>query len=467
MSGSRDHEDIYSDSRRQPGSARPRETTRGGRHQDSPRSSRNGSGSRPSSTNGRTSTRNRPPAPPLQDRYTYEEPRAARFDDVYSDSAYAVSHRDADKRRQRDTHHRNRVPPKRKRSHKGLVFFLVVVCLLGVGLYYVFGYMLGGLKLRNLTGDKNLLGINSAVLSDDGIKNIALFGLDAREDENEGRSDALMILTVDNKHDKLKVTSVLRDSNVSIRMTDEDGSVYYIDDKITHAYAYGGPECAINALNRNFHLDIEDYVTVNFIQMAKIVDAFGGVSIHISYDEMNEINRNLAMQQAESYDAEISDGDYLYEDGDMLLNGNQAVAYARIRYLDGDEIRAQRQQTVLKALIDRLRSKSKLEYPELIHTLMPMCETSLSFSDIMGMSPIILTDFTVETLSLPSEEENPTGGYNSQDAWVYVYDLEAAANHLNRFIYEEDAVPVSLGSDVTDVVSWEDAEDSGEEEYGY
>ena len=136
-------------------------------------------------------------------------------------------------------------------------------------------------------------------MSDSKITNIALFGLDARENEDVGRSDALMILTIDQRHGKLKITSILRDSEVNI-----DG---YGSDKITHAYAYGGPELAIKTLNQNYNLDIEDYVTVNFIQMAEIVDAFGGVEINVTDDEMTEINNNLAMQQAESADANIVD----------------------------------------------------------------------------------------------------------------------------------------------------------------
>ncbi len=411
-----------------------------------------------------------PPRRPLRDRYTYEEPRRG--------SRYAEHRREYEPRaRQEDARRRK----KRGRGRLAVCLILLLVLVAG-GVYYVFFYMLGGLTLRNITHDHSLLGINSAVLSDSSIKNIALFGLDSREDDGVGRSDALMVLTVDNKHDKIKLTSILRDSNVSIRRTDEDGSIYYMDDKITHAYAYGGPETAINTLNRNFNLDIEDYVTVNFAQMAKIVDALGGVDMEISPEEIVEINKNLRdlwweielekMEDAENgvygqieY-AKIADSDYfrnaygeaeeedpsVFTGGVYRLNGNQAVAYARIRHIDGDDARAGRQQKVLKALLDGLKNKSKLEYPDLIHTLMPLCETSLDFGDIMDMSPIVLTDFTFETLSIPNEEEADFG-FNSQGSWVYVYDLEAAANRLGQFIYEEDAVAVTLGSDVTDVVA--------------
>ncbi len=374
---------------------------------------------------------------PLRDNYTYEEPRGGRqeFEDVTS---YSSSRK---KKIDEKELERQRKGGMSRGKKAALIVAAVLVLLIAGGAYYVFGYVLKDLSsaIVPMTKEKKELGIHSQVQTDTSIKNIALFGLDARDDKFEGRSDAIMILTVDNKHGSIKMTSILRDSNVSMKQTDADGNTYYIDDKITHAYVYGGPELAVQTINRNFSLDIEDYVTVNFIKMAEIIDACGGVKINVTYDEMNEINTNLGLQVNESSDAHIDDSDYLYEDGDVLLNGNQAVAYARIRHLDSDDMRASRQQTVLKALLEQARGKSKLEYPELIRKLIPMCKTSLDFSEIVAMVPIMLTDFTIETLSVPGEDETPGGGINSQGGWVYLYDLEKAALHINKFIYEEGA----------------------------
>lgn len=375
---------------------------------------------------------------PLRDNYTYEQPaRAQEFEDMESYSST--------KQRKNDRKELERQKKqKMSRGKKAAIIITSIVLVLGAlgaaAYFYLFGYVLKDLTVEPITKDKAELGINSQVQTDTSIKNIALFGLDARDDEFEGRSDCIIILSVDNKHGKIKMTSILRDSNVSMRMTDNYGDYYYMDDKITHAYFYGGPELAVNTLNRNFSLDIEDYVTVNFIKMAEIIDACGGVRMNISYDEMLQINNNLGLQLNESIDANISYSDYLYEDGDVLLNGNQAVAYARIRYLSGgDDMRASRQQNVLKALLEQARGKSKLEYPELARKLMPMCKTSLDFADIVSLVPIMLTDFTIETTSVPGEEVVAGGGYNSRGGWVYLYDLEEAAQYINKFIYEEDA----------------------------
>lgn len=396
-----------------------------------------------SSSRSRSSSRSstsRPRREELRDNYYYEEPpRNWREGDQFQDISSYSSPR---KRRedQRTMESQRRSGGRKKKGSLGrkiAVTFLVLLILIGGGFFYVFGYLLNGLTMTTITKDPAELGIQDGVMSDSKITNIALFGLDARENEDVGRSDALMILTIDQRHGKLKITSILRDSEVNI-----DG---YGSDKITHAYAYGGPELAIKTLNQNYNLDIEDYVTVNFIQMAEIVDAFGGVEINVTDDEMTEINNNLAMQQAESADANIVDSDYLSQSGDLLLNGNQAVAYARIRHLDSDDVRASRQQEVLMGLVQRLKSKNILEYPNLIRKVMPMCETSLDFGDIMGMAPFMLTNFEMETMSIPGDEEQPYGAYNDAGAWVYRYDIAAASQHISRFIYEEDS-PYYTGS---------------------
>ena len=412
-----------------------------GRHSSSSksRSSRKSSGRTESKKTGNRSSSassrqqaNRPRREPLNDNYYYEQPRGSRgrydrggFEDI---SSYSSQKKKKSDKKQWEKSNR---PKKKKRI--GLVvfiFFLIIALALGAAYWYM-NYLLDGLTVTDITRNTEELGIQSEALSDTSVKNIALFGLDARENENSGRSDALIVLTVDNKHDKIKMTSILRDSEVYI-----DGHGY---DKITHAYVYGGPELAIKTLNQNFNLDISDYITVNFIEMAQIVDAFGGITVEISYDEMVEINKNLSMQEWESYDANIVQSDYMYNYGEVHLNGNQAVAYARIRSLDSDDMRANRQQTVLKALLVQATQLGALEYPDMIRTVMPLCETSMGFADITAAAPILFTDYATETYTIPSADEEAYGAYTDSGSWVYRYDLEAASRHLSYIIYEEDS----------------------------
>ena len=414
---------------------------------------------------------------PLRDNYYYEEPSRGgdsfdQFEDISSSSggyrqdfedisSYSSSRkrqedqrelrsaarreerRQADTRQGRGEARRSHQPPKKRKSPArrvlGVCLALLVVAL--VGLAGAFLFVLSGLQVAPLTGD---LGTGTSACTDSMVKNIALFGVDARDDSNEGRSDVLAVLTVDNRRGKLKLTSILRDSQVYI-----DGYGY---DKATHAYAYGGPELAIRTLNQNFHLDITDYVTVNFAEMAQIVDAFGGVEIALTADEKREINRNLwdLSQETEGVirhtdfmaDANGQVVDLLgstYSDSTELLNGNQAVAYGRIREIDSDDARVSRQQRVLQALVAQLKKKNIFQYPGLIREVASHCETSLGAGKLLSLSPIVLRGLSLETLSIPGEEEAPYGGYTDSGSWVYIYDTELAAQHISRFIYEEDS----------------------------
>ncbi|MEG1426399.1 MAG: LCP family protein, partial [Oscillospiraceae bacterium] len=183
------------------------------------------------------------------------------------------------------------------KRHRGVKITIVVVCslliLLGGGAIFASQYLFGGLTTTSITKDKDKLGIASDTADHDDITNIALFGLDSRDDSlGEGnRSDVIMILTLDQKHTKVKLTSILRDSRVYMGENYINTDSGY--DRINHAYAFGGPELAIKALNLNFHLNILDYVVVDFTRMTAIVNAFGGIDLQITDGEVDEINANL------------------------------------------------------------------------------------------------------------------------------------------------------------------------------
>ncbi len=367
---------------------------------------------------------------------------------------------------------------KRKKNKRGrtvlrgiAVFFCLVFILCGSGLVYVSTGLLSGLTTTSIAKDDDSLGIDTQnIVMDDSIKNIALFGVDSRNGEFKGLSDVIMVLTVDNKHGKIKMTSILRDSEVSIEGEDySDNYLNYVG-KINSAYSRGGPELAIRTLNRNFGLNIRDYVTINFANMATIVDAFGGVDIELTAEEVGAINDNLwalsqevekqkeADMSSGTYEdqvyAEITSEDYIptingdinimygeYEGGMYHLNGNQAVAYGRIRKIDSDYTRVERQQTVFSALVGKLEGMGLTDYTNLIQQLMPYCETSLDLGDILGMTPILFTDFTISKISVPNPdyETDLFDGLDSSGDYHMIYDPTGAAERISSFIYEENS----------------------------
>lgn len=367
--------------------------------------------------------------------------------------------------------------PKQKKSHgkiSAVKVAVIIVCalllLVGGILIYIATDLLEGLTTATITKDPEKLGISPTAIMDDSVTNIALFGVDSRNNDFSGQSDVIMILTVDNKHRKLKMTSILRDTKVPIEGETLTGEYMNWDTKINAAYAYGGPELAIRTLNQNFGLGIENYVTINFANMAAIVEAFGGVDVELSAEEMRGINRNLwslSQEVLDQIDEDKEEGTYeekeypvilredyfrnadgsldieggTYTGGTYHLNGARAVAYGRIRDVGNDYARVERQQTIFRLLLDRLLNMGITDYPGLIREMMPYCETSLGLKDIVGLTPILTGDFSVESIKVPdiAYETDLFDGMAADNIYYLIYDVAPAAERISSFIFEESS----------------------------
>lgn len=287
----------------------------------------------------------------------------------------------------------------------------VCIALMGAG-YGVFLYMVGGLNRSEI--DESNLSVNES--ADEKIINLALFGVDSRNNDYVGRSDAIMIASINGKTGQVKLISIARDTYVSISG--------YGQTRINHAYAYGGPELAIQTLNENFGMDITDYVTVNFDSLADVIDEMGGVMVDVTEAERQQVNAYLLA------------GEPLLETGYITLNGPQAVSYSRIRKIDSDTMRASRQREVLASLFEKAKEINPLEYPAYVRKFAPMVETSLSNDEILKIAAVGLKDLSLEQAVFPNDyirsEGQTIGG-----AWYYVYDLEQAKDMLQQYIYED------------------------------
>lgn len=325
-----------------------------------------------------------------------------------------------------------------KRWQRVLIYVAIAIVLLAlIGFLTVYGMYS---KMQNKVDEGNL-GITTNIEDKYGeteIFNIALFGVDTRDENSfKGRSDTIMIASVDRSTGSIKLTSILRDSYVAI-----DG---HKNQKITHAYMFGGPELAIKTINQNYHMNITDYATVNFSKLAEaidfICDAVGeGIEVDITERERLHIN-DIGDDEGGSFP-------YIKQSGHVELNGKQAVVYARIRKLDSDNKRVERQKQVLEQVIQKAKKISPAKYGEMVKVGMSLCETSLSFTEIMSFAPMLSKEITLSTRVIPAEPESPIGG-NYEGAWVWRYDLDLAADHIHEFIYGEAPAPDSIKTDKT------------------
>ncbi len=312
------------------------------------------------------------------------------------------------------------------------VILAVVIAAVCIGSHYL------GLIDREQINIENISISEQAekLYTDLGVTNIILYGIDSRTMEEQSRSDAIMLLTIDTVNKKIKMTSIARDTYVDIQG--------YGKDKLNHAFAYGwaknnklsdGAELSIKTINSAFNLNIKDYIAVNFWALADIINYIGGVEIDVDAAERNDINKN--------YIPHIRDMGIECEDiagtGLQMLSGGQAVAYCRERYVGGDVMRGSRQREVLTAMFDKAKGISPTKYPGLISLILKECSTSLGNSELMSLGSWAIANVTslrFENLGLPTEDID-NGGTMINGVWYYTYDLDKAAIKIQEFITEK------------------------------
>lgn len=239
----------------------------------------------------------------------------------------------------------------------------------------------------------------SNALSDSKVKNILLIGTDTRDSSEErGRSDSMIILSLNSRTDKMYLTSIMRDSYVDI-----DG---YGWDKLTHAYSYGGAELLMDTIEKNFSIRIDDYIAINFNAFAAVVDAVNGIEIEISDAEAEEINTILQAEVNELMGDDIN-SDLLEKGGKLILNGKQALSYSRIRYVGNSDFeRTQRQRDVMEKIIGKLKSFSPSSIGGIIKSALPQFSTNMTTGELYILSlrlPFLLS-YELEQQRIPAED---------------------------------------------------------------
>lgn len=216
---------------------------------------------------------------------------------------------------------------------------------------------------------------------DENIINILLIGQDRRPGEGRARSDAMILCTINREKKTLTMTSFLRDLYVQIPG--------YQDTRLNAAYAFGGMPLLDKSLEVNFGVHVDANVEVDFTGFQNVVDALGGVSIWLTEAEANYLNKGSGWSLSA---------------GSNWLNGEQALAYSRIRYLDSDFGRTNRQRNVLTSLVESMRGASMSQLLNLVNTLTPLITTDMTDSEMIGYATELfplLQDLNIETQRVP------------------------------------------------------------------
>ena len=318
---------------------------------------------------------------------------------------------------------------KKKRVWPKVVLGLIVVVLAIVGaLAWKFDSTVK--KVKTVEIDKDNLKINEEQLDkyeySKDIVNIALFGVDSEEGQ-AGRADSIMILTVDTIHNKIKLTSIMRDSYVNISGRGMD--------KINHAYAFGEEQLALQTINENFGLNVKDYALVNFTSLPEIVDALGGIDIEVTEEELQFINGYIGSINS----LEGPSSENITTAGTQHLDGVQTLAYARIRYTDGgDYVRTERHRTVLNALFKKILDKPATEYLGVLDKLLPYVQTSMNSSSIISLATNTLTAMSSPTIQ---QERLPLDGYSEGvmiDGIYYLsFDIDYTKEKFMDYIFND------------------------------
>lgn len=228
------------------------------------------------------------------------------------------------------------------------------------------------------------------------LKHILLLGIDARPGETTGRTDTMIILTVDTQNQKIKLMSLMRDIIVAIPGRDPN--------RLNAAYVFGGPDLLFQTIEQNFGIHIDHYVGVNFSILASLIDQLGGLTLTVESEYyMDRINA-VIKEDNKVLGIDENDG-LLTHAGEQLMTGKQAQAYARYRYgtSDGDFGRTARQREVITKIFHRLTEMSMLELSALALANINNVVTNLTLQDMMLLAPAMyeLADAEIEELRIP------------------------------------------------------------------
>lgn len=357
---------------------------------------------------------------------------------------------------------------KKGRAKRIICIILSVIFLIsGSGLVYYYSLLnsMNFVDISDNADDKNKTGSTTPTTSDvfgdqlsdsdliqhSKVLNVMLFGEDNSDGDEHGRTDTMIMLSIDNSHKKIKLTSFQRDTYVYIPD--------YGYNKINASYFYGGPKLAIKTIEANFGIKIDRYAVVDFESFIKIIDTLGGIDMEVTQDEIDYINYQMYKNgQVDEYTT-IKDAP-----GVVHLNGQEALWYARNRGLqkgeDGNEIgldgddwqRTSRQRKLLETLFESMKNADLTQIVSIVSSIGPLITTNLKKDEITALVSNSLTylKYDVVQYNVPEkgywyyDDNTPVGSA------IKFSDLQGQRVAFAQFVYED---LISTGSSTTTAAS--------------
>lgn len=288
-----------------------------------------------------------------------------------------------------------------KKKYKRIIiasFSIVMIFLISIGT----GYLYVRSKIYKKTNNVTLSDLQAPVKAKEetieykevkGITNVLLIGVDGiKFDEKDKRSDSMIIATLDSNNKKIKLTSLYRDAIVYIPG--------YGEEKMNAAFSLGGPELVMETIKYNYDVNIEKYVMINFAGFEAIIDQIGGIEIDVKEYQLHELNKYIG-QATGGNDCPVE------EAGLQILNGKQALSYARIRKGVGDDYeRTERQREVLFEVAEKLQKTSVTKYFGIASKMLDYLRTNMEIIELLDMAYTVskFPSLDTEQLSIPAPE---------------------------------------------------------------
>lgn len=353
------------------------------------------------------------------DRKRYDD-YLSSFDEGSGDIRISKTKRDKEMPKEYSKGGDRRTAPKQKKRRGGFFkFFVSVILILAVVFVGATGYLTTVFMSADYQKpDKNYTSSTSSMTlkRDPFVENILLIGVDDRKGADSSRSDTMILVSIDKKHSQIKMTSFMRDTYVTIPGHGED--------KMNAACVYGGPQLVMETIEYNFGIDVDSYVLVDFNAFKDVIDSLGGVTVEVEQREAEYINRT-SKQNIEYGEA-------------VTLNGEEALVYVRIRYLDSDFYRTQRQRKVISAILSQVKKSNPLELIDTAKTVLSYVETDMNpvrLSLLAEGAVLLYMRYDIVQARVPFDNKYTSSTING--ASVLTIDKSETSELIEDFIYNK------------------------------